>query len=262
MKTISVCMIVKNEEPCLRECLEQVSRFADEIVVVDTGSQDATKEIACEFTEKVYDYAWNNDFGAARNYAFSLGTSDYLMSIDADERFTDDNILKIINYKNEMTGDAILLCCERPEFQTKALQVRIVRRTQGPYWSGKIHEFLLARGKIAESGITFLHQKKGSPDYQRNVSIIESLPEEELKDNFWLCAHCWMDLILAGEKEQAEKLFEWLRNNRQPYDEKRDTIFLLTQALQTQNRKKEAAKMLWLSLLSLQRQNREQNERR
>lgn len=262
MKTISVCMIVKNEESCLRECLEQVSQFADEMILVDTGSNDATKKIAYEFTDKVYDYKWKNDFGAARNYAFSLGTSDYLMSVDADERFTKENILKLIAYKKEMSGDAILLCCERPEFQTKALQVRMVKRTQGPYWNGKIHEFLQVRGELVDSKIAFIHQKKRNPDYQRNVSIIESLPAGELKDNFWLCAHCWMDLVLSGEEEKADRLFEMLKQNSQPYEEKRDTIFLLVQALRTQNRTKEAAKLFRLPLLELQRQNRERKERR
>lgn len=261
MKTISVCMIVKDEEACLRECLEQVSQFADEIVIVDTGSKDATKKIAYAFTEKVYDYTWQNDFAAARNYAFSLGTCDYLMSVDADERFTKENIDNIKKYKENMTGDSILLCCERPEFQTKALQVRMVRRTHGPYWSGKIHEALPASGMVADSKITFYHQKKGRPDYKRNVSIIESLSEEELKANFWLCANCWLDLVLAGEKEKAEILFSYLRENRQPYAEKTDIIFLVMKALQQQNRKKEAAKMLRLSLLDLQRQNRENKER-
>lgn len=261
MKTISVCMIVKDEEDCLRECLEQVSKFADEIIIVDTGSKDATKKIAYAFTEKVYDYVWQNDFAAARNYAFSLGTCDYLMSVDADERFTKENIDNIKKYKENMTGDSILLCCERPEFQTKALQVRMVRRTHGPYWSGKIHEILPASGIIADSKITFFHQKKGSPDYKRNVSIIENLPKEELKDNFWLCANCWLDLVLAGEKEKAEILFSYLKENRQPYAEKTDIIFLVMNALQQQNRKKEAAKMLRLSLLDLQRQNRENKER-
>ncbi|MGR5863056.1 glycosyltransferase [Bacillus pacificus] len=64
---ISACIIVKNEEEMLRNCLESIRSGVDEIIIVDTGSTDSTKKIAREFTKKVYDYEWENDFSAARN---------------------------------------------------------------------------------------------------------------------------------------------------------------------------------------------------
>ena len=80
--TISVCMIVKNEEKNLAACLDCLQGIADEIVIVDTGSTDATKEIAAKYTDKLYDFAWVDDFSAARNFAFSKATMDYIYSAD------------------------------------------------------------------------------------------------------------------------------------------------------------------------------------
>ena len=69
--TISLCMIVKNEERVLARCLDSVADLVDEIIIVDTGSTDATKEIAARYTEKIYDFVWQDHFAAARNFSFS-----------------------------------------------------------------------------------------------------------------------------------------------------------------------------------------------
>ena len=71
MITVSLCMIVKNEEQILQRCLDSLAGLMDEIIIVDTGSTDATKEIAARYTDQVYDFVWVNDFSAARNFAFS-----------------------------------------------------------------------------------------------------------------------------------------------------------------------------------------------
>ncbi len=83
---ISVCIIAKNEEAVIQDCLESVVPFADEIILVDTGSQDRTKEIALRFNAQVYDFQWNNDFSAARNESISHANYEFIFIIDADER--------------------------------------------------------------------------------------------------------------------------------------------------------------------------------
>ncbi len=85
MVTISVCMIVKNEEKYLQRCLESVKYFADEIIIVDTGSLDTTKDIARQFTDKIFDFQWVHDFSLARNFALSHAKMEWIFVIDADE---------------------------------------------------------------------------------------------------------------------------------------------------------------------------------
>ena len=80
MATVSLCMIVKNEEKILARCLDSMAGLMDEIIIVDTGSTDATKEIAARYTDKVYDFTWVYDFAAARNFAFSLASMEYVYS--------------------------------------------------------------------------------------------------------------------------------------------------------------------------------------
>lgn len=85
MSTISLCMIVKNEEQFLEQCLNSVKELVDEIIIVDTGSIDRTKEIALKFTPQVYDFNWRDDFSAARNESLKYATGDWILVLDADE---------------------------------------------------------------------------------------------------------------------------------------------------------------------------------
>ena len=91
MITISLCMIVKNEEKLLARCLDSVADIMDELIIVDTGSTDRTKEIAARYTDKIYDFEWIGDFAAARNFAFSKATMEYIYSADADEALDEEN---------------------------------------------------------------------------------------------------------------------------------------------------------------------------
>ncbi|MBD2387297.1 glycosyltransferase [Cylindrospermum sp. FACHB-282] len=83
--SLSLCMIVKNEEAALPKCLSSVRNVVDEIVVLDTGSSDRTSEVAKGYGAKVYDFQWCNDFSAARNEALKYVTGDWILVLDADE---------------------------------------------------------------------------------------------------------------------------------------------------------------------------------
>lgn len=95
---LSLCMIVKNEEQNLKRCLLNVKTIVDEIIIVDTGSIDNTKTIALEFTDKVYDFKWCDDFSAARNFSISKATNDWILILDADEFVESFNKEKILDF--------------------------------------------------------------------------------------------------------------------------------------------------------------------
>ncbi|EHJ01490.1 glycosyl transferase family 2 [Clostridium sp. DL-VIII] len=82
---LSLCMIVKDEEENLKKCLSKLTTIVDEIIIVDTGSADNTKDIAKVFTDKIYDFKWCNDFSKARNFSVSKASNDWILVLDADE---------------------------------------------------------------------------------------------------------------------------------------------------------------------------------
>ena len=106
MVTISLCMIVRDEEAVLDRCLASVKGLVDEIIVVDTGSIDRTKEIAARYTENIYDFVWKDDFAAARNESFSKATMNYCMWLDADDVFPDKEAQKFLAWKEHADGSA------------------------------------------------------------------------------------------------------------------------------------------------------------
>jgi len=94
--SLSLCMIVKNEEKYLERCLNSVKEFVDEIIIVDTGSTDNTKGIARKFNAKIFDFKWVDDFAAARNFSISKATKDWILVLDADEEIDKENMKKLL----------------------------------------------------------------------------------------------------------------------------------------------------------------------
>ena len=176
--TLSVCLIVKDEQAVLERCLNCVSKFADEIVVVDTGSVDRTVDIAKRFTDKVYFFKWCDDFSAARNYAFDRAGCDLVMWIDADDYITDENCAKICKLKNSFDGfDMAVLPYaaafdgEKPTFLYD--RERIFRRDKRYRFSGEVHEAVTPSGKIYYSDAVIYHKKEKENEPLRNLRILQ-----------------------------------------------------------------------------------------
>lgn len=176
--TLSVCLIVKDEQEVLERCLNCVSSFADEIVIVDTGSTDITVEIAKKFTDKVYYFKWCDDFSAARNFAFDMACGELLMWLDADDIITDENCVKIRNLKNAFDGyDMAVLPYaaafdgENPTFVYN--RERIFRRDKGYRFSGEVHEAVVPRGRIFYSDAVVYHKKEKETERLRNLKILQ-----------------------------------------------------------------------------------------
>ncbi len=147
--TISVCIIVKNEERFLRDCLQSVSPVADQIVVLDTGSTDRTVAIAEEMGADVRHFEWCNDFAAARNASIAPATGDWILWIDADERLAPSSIPYIKNLSREnrpVIGQVQINNKSNDDADVHiSTAFRLFRNKQGIYFYGMIHEQLSAR---------------------------------------------------------------------------------------------------------------------
>ncbi|AYD39787.1 glycosyltransferase [Clostridium fermenticellae] len=99
---ISLCMIVKNEEKDLPRCLESIKNLVDEIIIVDTGSTDSTIDIAKNYGAKVYYFKWCDDFSRARNESLKYATKDWILIMDADDEFAQDDKQKFNELKDKL----------------------------------------------------------------------------------------------------------------------------------------------------------------
>lgn len=170
-------MIVKNESAMLARCLESVKE-ADEIVVVDTGSIDNTKEIALKYTDKVYDFEWCDDFAKARNFAREKCTGDWILSIDADEFLEEGGIEKIrraLQWSRQMAIKVKMQAINQIFYVP-----RLFRNTPSVFWNGKIHEIInVATEDKADIAITFGSSPAHLLDPDRNIRILEKESAED-----------------------------------------------------------------------------------
>ena len=182
MFTLSLCMIVKNENDVIKRCLDCVKNIVDEIIIVDTGSTDNTKEIALKYTDKVYSFKWINDFSAARNFSFSKATKDYIMWLDADDIITPENQKALKQLKKTMNPsvDVVMMKYnvafdenDNPTFSY--YRERILKRTMNFKWVSEIHEVIPTSGYIIHSPIAISHKKIHPNEPQRNLKIFEQI---------------------------------------------------------------------------------------
>ena len=180
MITISVCMIAKNEEAVLARGLNSLAGIADEIIVADTGSTDRTKEIAAQFTDKIYDFHWDGDFSAARNFVFSKASMEFLYSADADEVLNEENRQKFLRLKAELPPETEIVQMQyanQLQYNTaynfdKELRPKLFRRLRTFHWIDPVHETVDLSPHILNSNITVLH-KPQSLHSPRDFSILE-----------------------------------------------------------------------------------------
>ncbi len=180
MPAFSLCMIVKNEEKVLKRCLNSIKGIFDEIIICDTGSTDKTKEIAKEFTDKIYDFKWCDDFSKARNFAFSKSESDYNMWLDADDVITEDNRKKLAKLKESISPDTdIIMMPYYTAFDENGSPVfsfyreRIVKNNGRFLFKGRVHEAINLNGKIMYSDIAVHHKSIKTSYNKRNLLIYE-----------------------------------------------------------------------------------------
>lgn len=165
MIEISLCMIVKNEEKVLDRCLMSIADLMDEIIIVDTGSSDRTKEIARKYTEHIYDFEWVDDFSAARNFSFSKATKDYIYSADADEVLDGENREKFRQLKEVLLPEIEIVqmrYCNQLAQGTAynfdaEYRPKLYKRQREFVWIERVHEMVRLDPVVYDSEIDILH---------------------------------------------------------------------------------------------------------
>jgi len=219
---ISLCMIVKNEEAFLERCLRSIREYVDEIVIVDTGSTDRTKDIAQTFTEKIYDFVWINDFSAARNESLKHATGKWILVMDADEYMEEYDIRGLYDFlkKERPTNSTIYQLCVR-NFQgdqnnptvVESQVARVFANRMNIHFHRALHEQPQpAKGvtpRVVEIPYRILHSgylshvMTSKNKHERNMTIFN---EMKSNTNFNAYDHCMIGLQLATMKNDEEAM--------------------------------------------------------
>jgi len=223
-KLLSLCIIAKNEEKNLEKCLKSIKSVADEIIVVDTGSTDKTIEIAQKYTDKIFNFEWNDDFSAARNFALDRATGEFIISIDADEYLDNPNALinTIKQAKNDVGGWIVNVVSDyKNQYgQTEKIVsglLRLFRNDPQIRFKGIIHEqvidsILNLALKIENSDIVFVHtgynleKDLQNQKHRRNLNLLVKALEYD-PNNLYLINHIGKTYFALGNKQEATNYF-------------------------------------------------------
>jgi glycosyltransferase involved in cell wall biosynthesis/predicted Zn-dependent protease len=216
---VSLCMIVKNEERHLARCLRSVADLVDEMIVVDTGSSDRTREIATECGAQVFDFVWVDSFAAARNESLRHATGEWVLWLDADEYLDEDNRTKLRALFERLGHEnACYLMRQRSPLEAAAHaatavdQVRLFRNQPGIRWSCRVHEQILpavrqAGGQVIPTDVVIEHVGFAEPELQagkieRNRRLLE-LELEDRPDDPFVLYNLGGVALTAGQHDQA-----------------------------------------------------------
>lgn len=223
--SLSLCMIVKNEETTLSRCLESVKDIVDEIILVDTGSIDNTVEIAKSYGAKIFFYKWDNSFANARNYSLSKASKDWILIMDADDELVKEDkdkvALLINNEENKLNayfGETLSYSGDLKNYNIYSnLNIRFIRNGKGYKFIGDIHEQITPGSEDEKKqvflglvDIRFYHYgylnetiiKKNKR--KRNMAIIEKMLKNDPNNTFMLY-NMGVEYSAKGEYSEALK---------------------------------------------------------
>ncbi|MGF7142144.1 glycosyltransferase involved in cell wall biosynthesis [Anaerotaenia torta] len=218
MSTISLCMIVKDEEKNIRRCLESARDIVDEIIIADTGSSDRTKEICLEYGAKVFDFEWKDNFAQARNFSIEKASSDWILWMDADMELQvrEGECLKDYLEKEKKSVYSVkMLHVSGAESLIKgqyytSYNYLLFRNGLNLHFQGSIHEKLVFDLDKEEEGICgvlgILHYGYSDEAIAgkaiRNLRLLVREQEEGSKDP-WLDYHIAAELYRLKETDEA-----------------------------------------------------------
>lgn len=260
MTTISLCMIVKNEEAVLERCLESIADLMDEIIIVDTGSTDRTKEIASRYTSKIYDYKWINDFSAARNFSFSKATMEYIYTADADEILDQTNRDRFLRLKNCMLPEIEIVQMKYvtdSEYDTvlnarREYRPKLFKRLRTFTWIDPIHETVRLEPVIFDSDIEILH-KPQSLHSKRDFSIFIKSFEHDGAFSPKIRTMYAKELLKTGDSKDfasAKPIFRAIFDNDPSDDARKEASCILAHVYRLEGSKNEFFKLTMKDMLT------------
>ncbi len=246
MIKISVCMIVKNEETRLKNCLDSLKDIADEIIIVDTGSTDNTKNVASKYTDKIFDFPWINDFSAARNFAFSKATGDYIYSADADEIIDALNQQRFLQLKSILLPEIdivqmkyINMMDTNTAYNSKVeLRPKLYKRLRTITWIDPIHETVRLEPVIYDSDIEIQHKAHGN-HAKRDLTALLNVFDSGKTFSKKLHSMYAKELFIAGDADDflvSQHVFEaTLQSPDRSEDEQNEATCVLAHCYRLQH---------------------------
>lgn len=222
--TLSLCMIVKDEEKNLPGCIGSVQGLVNEVIMVDTGSRDRTEEVAERMGARVFRYPWNDSFADARNFALSKASGDWILIMDADDELEWEDREKLAELLSG-TEEGINVYCARtlcysgesPDIAGVLINmnIRLIRNGKGYRYRGRIHEQLVLLPEdeekpqaVVATAIRFHHYGyldsyiREKDKHGRNIRLIRMELEERPEDPFMLF-NLGNEYYALGQPEQA-----------------------------------------------------------
>lgn len=265
---VSICIIAKNEEKYIEECLKRIVKYGCEIVLADTGSIDRTKDIASKYADKIVDFSWVNDFSIARNYVASVASNQIIMALDCDEYVEQFDVARTMQYLKKTdyepgifrikhlfrtedgisyeTGDAVRIYDrERYEF-SGAVHEQIVRKIKEKDEKGKekLIESFFVPIEVIHHGYDIDEQQLKQKQY-RNIDIMKkALEMDPLNSYLWF--QMGQSYFILEDYEHAVLCYEKVLQMDISYDEEyvQTTLRSLAKAYLNQNRQIDAITIL------------------
>ena len=227
-------MIVKNEEKVLRRCLDSLAGLYEELVIVDTGSTDSTKEIAGRYTDKVYDLVWTGSFSDARNFAFDKCTCDYIYSVDADEILDAENREKFIKLKQVMIPEIEIvqmyytnqLAGNTTYNFDEELRPKLFKRLRKFTWIDPLHESVRLDPLVYDSDIRIIHAPEGDHSGRDFKAFIKAIERDGLLSDHLFNMYA-RELFISGKNEDFDEAIPYFTKEAETREKPEDLVTAL-----------------------------------
>ena len=260
--TVSLCMIARDEEKNLAQCLKGLAGLVSEIIVVDTGSKDDTRQVAAGLGAKVFEFPWIDDFSAARNESWRHASGDFIFWLDADDRIDDVNLKRLGELFATLTTDPsqipvyVMSCISSSrsgESDVGVSHTRLFPNRPAFRWVGRVHE----RVEFGEAAVHYVHTKivirhegyEDADQLARKKFRSKRILEQEYvanPDDVWNLFYLGREHHWQGNMSEAIRFFQ--RSIRlDPLNRHPTTPFALllaAESLKKLNRKDEALRTL------------------